>query len=54
MTASQLPPSGAFVSQMRSPQMTGDDQALPSMGVFHAMFLLSLQVTGRFLASEIP
>src|SRR2546429_7802174 len=34
--------------------MTGEDQDLPWMAVFHLTFLDSLQVVGRPLASETP
>ena len=49
-----VPSSKALVIQMRSPQITGDDQALPGMGVFHATFSVSLHVSGNPVASLCP
>src|SRR5436190_10415859 len=51
---SVLPSSGALVIQICLPHRTGEDQALPGMGVFQRMFSFSLQVTGRPFAVECP
>ena len=48
----RVPSSGALVSQMRSCQTTGDDQALPGMGVFQTTFSVSLQVVGGLASGE--
>ena len=48
MRGSWVSPSlTTVVRKMRSPQMTGDDQPSPSMGVFHTTFSVVLQVEGR-------
>jgi hypothetical protein len=44
----------AVVNQTWSPQTTGEDHPLPSMGVFQIMFSESLQVTGYFFPVAIP
>ena len=48
------PLSVAVVIQIWSPQITGELQALPWIGVFQAMFSLSDQVTGRPVAVDMP
>src|SRR4051812_24192721 len=55
-TADSFVASGvALLTQTWSPHTTGDDHALPSTGVFHATFSVSLQLTGKPLApSAIP
>ena len=46
-------PSGvAVVTQIWSPQMTGEDQALPAMGTDHFTFSVALHLSGRPVAVE--
>src|SRR5438876_11038359 len=54
MTNSSLPSSVAVVSQIWLPQITGEDQPLSWMAVFHLMFSVSLHRIGRPTASEWP
>src|SRR5215213_10278204 len=51
---SSRPSALAVLTHTCSPQTTGDDHALPWTAVFQATFSVSLQVTGRSLASERP
>src|SRR2546427_1776876 len=49
-----VPSSLAVVSQICSPQITGEDQPRSWMAVFHLTFFSSLQVTGKPLAPDFP
>src|SRR5476651_2167788 len=54
ITESSLPSGVPVVIQICFPQMTGEDQPLPWIAVFHATFLVSLHSRGRPLASAWP
>ena len=54
ITARRCPSSVPVVSQMRSFQVTGDDQPLPQISVFHRTFFVSLQAVGIPSAFDVP
>src|SRR5258707_1045552 len=51
---SVLPSSVALVTHTWLPQTTGDDQALPGIGVFQTTFSVSLHLSGKLVAAEQP
>ena len=51
---SRRPSSVAFESQMVSPETTGLDHALPGIGVFHLIFLVSFHSVGKFSEGDLP